>query len=263
MDTLIAHFPPFDLPMAVLLAVVLVAGLARGLSGFGTGMIVAPVAGALYGPKAALAIIVLIDSVPTIPVTIPALRIARWREVLPVAAGLFLFFPAGIWLLVNGDEGLLRWLICLAILACVAVLWFRWTYRGPRNAAVSLGVGGVAGIMSGVASIPGPPVIAYWMTAGLPAALVRANMLTLFFIGEFVSIGNLWLAGLFEREVVTRAIVAAPVYFAGITAGTLAFSAGGERLYRVATFGLILLAAVLAMPLFDSLFAAVAGLFGS
>ena len=102
---------------------------------------------------------------------------------------------------------------------------------------------------------PGPPVVAYWMTAGLPAALVRANLLVLFFIGEFVSIGNLWIAGLFEREVVMRAVLAAPVYFVGLSLGTLAFSAGGERLYRLATFGLILLSAIVSMPIFDGLFA--------
>lgn len=251
------QFPPIDLPFVALLSIILVAGMARGLSGFGTGMIVAPVAGAIYGPKVAVALIVLIDTLPIIPVTIPALRIARWREVLPIALGLFALFPAGVWILVNSDETVLRWGICAIILCCVAMLWARWTWRGPRNIATSIGVGGVAGLMSGIAALPGPPVVAYWMTAGLPAALVRANMLVLFFIGEFVSIGNLWIAGLFEREVVMRALVAAPVYFIGLTAGSLAFSAGGERLYRIATFVLILLAAILSMPLFDGLFAAV------
>lgn len=254
------EFPPFDIAMAILLAVALVAGVAKGLSGFGTGMIVAPIAGALYGPKAALAIVVLIDSLPAIPVALPALRIARWREVLPVATGLFLLFPVGIWILTNGNETALRWLICLSILACVGVLWSGWRYRGPRNILTSLGVGGVAGILSGVASIPGPPVIAYWMAAGLPALIVRANLLALFLLGEFVSIGNLWLAGLFERDVVMLGIIATPAYFAGIIGGWAMFAKGGEWLYRVVTFGLIVLAAVLSLPLFDRVFEALAAL---
>ena len=105
------NLPPLDLSMMTLLAVVLVAGVAKGLSGFGTGMIVAPVAGALYGPKAALVIVVIIDSLPSVPVTVPALRIARWQEVLPVTLGLFLLFPGGIWLLTHVDETVLRWMI--------------------------------------------------------------------------------------------------------------------------------------------------------
>lgn len=250
--------PAIDIAAITLFAAVLVAGVARGLSGFGTGMIVAPVAGALYGPKAALAIIVIIDSLPAIPVTLPALQIARWREVLPVALGMFLLFPAGIYLLTTGDTELLRWLIAISIFACVAVLYSGWRWRGPRNPAVSLGVGGVAGVLSGLASIPGPAVIAYWMAGGLPAAIVRANLLTLFFLGEFVSIGNLWFAGLFEPDVVGVGILAAPVYFAGILAGWWAFGLASENTYRLVTFGLIVLSALLALPVFDQLFQGIA-----
>lgn len=252
------NLPPLDLSMMTLLAVVLVAGVAKGLSGFGTGMIVAPVAGALYGPKAALVIIVIIDSLPSVPVTVPALRIARWQEVLPVTLGQFLLFPVGIWLLTHGDEMVLRWMICGAILCCVFVLWTGWRYKGPRNRLTSLGVGGVAGVLSGVASIPGPPVIAYWMASGLPATIIRANLLSLFLLGEFVSIGNLWFAGLFQRDVVTLGLLAAPAYFVGIMAGWAMFSRGGEWLYRMVTFALVVMAALLALPAFDSVFDAIA-----
>ncbi|WP_202332861.1 sulfite exporter TauE/SafE family protein [Mesorhizobium sp. L-8-3] len=254
--------PAIDIAALTLFAVVLVAGVARGLSGFGTGMIVAPVAGALYGPKAALAIIVIIDSLPAIPVTLPALRIARWREVLPVALGMLLLFPAGVYLLSAGDAGVLRWLISISIFACVVVLYAGWRWRGLRNPAVSIGVGGVAGVLSGLASIPGPAVIAYWMAGGLPAVIVRANLLTLFFLGEFVSIGNLWFAGLFEPGVVGMGVMAAPVYFAGILAGWWAFGLASENAYRLVTFGLIVLSALLALPVFDRLFQGIAAAFG-
>ncbi len=246
-------FPELDAALAALLVTILVAGVAKGLSGFGSGMIVAPVAGALYGPKAALVIVVLIDSLPAVPITIPVLPLARWREVLPVIAGLLLLFPAGIAILTHGDTDVLRWTISIAILACAATLMSGYRYRGPRNAAVSLGVGGVAGILSGIASIPGPPVIAYWMASGLPAAVVRANLLTLFLLGEVVSLGNIWAAGLLKAEVVMIALAAAPVYFAGLIAGARAFDRSSERAYRIATYGLIVFAAVLALPLFDGL----------
>ena len=237
-------FPEFNDALAVLLATVLVAGLAKGLSGFGSGMIVAPVAGALYGPQAALLIVVLIDSLPAVPITIPVLPLARWREVLPVSAGLLFFFPAGIAILTHGDTETLRWTISIAVLACAATLMSGYRYRGPRNAAVSLGVGGVA-------SIPGPPVIAYWMASGLPAAIVRANLLTLFLLGEVISLGNIWAAGLLKAEVAMIALVAAPVYFAGLLAGARGFARSSERTWRVATYGLIVVAAVAALPLFD------------
>ena len=256
MDISVWSLPEFDTAFQLLLAVIFLAGIARGLSGFGSGMIIAPIAGAIYGPKAALTLLVLIDILPSLPVTIPAFRIARWNEVLPLLAGMFVGVPVGVLVLVNGDELILRWLICLTILACVVVLWLRWTWRGPRNTSVSLGIGGFAGILSGIASIPGPPIIAYWMTAGYPAAIVRANLLSLFFLSTFIGLANLTYAGIFAWEIAVRAVIAAPLYFTGIVIGTLAFSKGGEQLYRIATFMLILLAAVLALPAFDTMFEA-------
>lgn len=245
----------------LLLATIAVAGVARGMSGFGTGMIVAPVAGALYGPQWALAIIVIIDVLPTIPVTLPALRHAQWREVLPVTAGALLFFPLGLAILEAGDPVALRWLISAAILACVAVLWSGWRYAGPRNAAVSAAAGGVAGTLSGIAQIPGPPVIAYWLASGAPAVIVRANLLTFFLLGEFIAVGNLWFAGLFERGPLSIGFAAMPVYFAALLVGSRLFGLASDRTYRLVTFGLIIAAAVLALPVWGSVAAAIEAIF--
>lgn len=250
---------PIDAALLALFACVLVAGVAKGVSGFGTGMIVAPVAGALYGPKAALVIVVIIDSLPAIPVAVPAMRVARWREVLPVFAGLFCFVPAGVYILKHGNADVLRWLICLTILALVAVLWSGWRYHGPRGAGVSFAAGSVAGVLSGIASIPGPPVIVYWMASAMKAAVVRANLLTLFLLGEFVSIGNIWLAGLMQRDVVLTGIAAAPVYLAGILVGWWLFGFTSEAAYRRLTYVLIICAALLALPLLDGPMRALAG----
>ena len=248
-----------DPRLFTLLAVSLVGGGARGMSGFGTGMIVAPVAAALYSPRWALVIIVIIDLLPMLPLTLPAFRIARWREILPVSAGFFLLFPLGLYILRTGNPVALRWVISAAILACVVMLWSGWRYRGRRTNALSASVGGVAGTLSGIASIPGPPVLAYWLASEYPASVIRANLMVFFFLGEFVSVGNLAYAGMFERAPVTIAIIAMPIYFAALLVGWRLFGLASERTYRLATYGLIVCAAVLALPVWESVFAALAG----
>jgi uncharacterized protein len=246
--------PALDQSLIILLATVALAGLARGLTGFGTGMIVAPVAGAFYGAPAALVIIAVMDLLPTIPVTLPALKHALWREVIPVFIGMAVFFPLGIYVVTTADPVTLRWIISLSILTCVASLAGGRRYHGPRNAPISLGVGGVAGVLSGIAQIPGPPVIIYWMASALPVTIVRANLLTLFFLGEFVTIANLWHAGLLAEKTVAIGIAATPFYFAGILAGWALFGLASEAFYRAATFALIIAAALLTLPLVDRIF---------
>lgn len=249
-----------DTGFAVLGATVVLAGLARGLAGFGTGMITAPVAAALYDPATAVVVIVIMDSLPAVPLTVPVFRIVRWREVVPVLAGMALGVPLGVQILKRGDETALRWFICLAILACVVVLWRGWRYRGPRGAPVSLAVGGVSGVLSGVASLPGPPVIVYWLAAGLSAATVRANLLALFLLGEGLSAANLWFAGLFERDRVMLGVAMAPIYLLGLLAGWRLYGFASDAVYRRLAFALVVAAALLALPAAERLFAPLAGL---
>jgi uncharacterized membrane protein YfcA len=241
-------FPNLDGPLLLLAVTIFVAGVARGLSGFGTGMIVVPVAGALYGPKAAVAILIIIDTLPAVPVTIPALRVATWKEVLPTVVGLILFIPLGVYILTIADPVALRWFICIAILFCAAALWRGWRYTGTRTPPKSFAVGGIAGILSGVAQIPAPPVLVYWLASPMPAAIVRANLLALFFISELMSLASAWTSGLFTPPVVGIGIAMAPVYFVALMAGWGAHSRTSDARYRQITLFLVILSAVLALP---------------
>jgi uncharacterized membrane protein YfcA len=252
------EFPPLDPPFLALAATVIVAGVARGMSGFGSGMIIAPVAAAIYGPQVAVPMLAILETLPTIPVTVPALPLVRWREVLPVTAGLAALLPAGVYVLSHSDAETLRWIICAAILICAAVLWTGWRYRGPRGLPVSFGVGGLSGLLSGIASIPGPPVIFYWLTSDLATKAVRANLLAFFLLGDFLSIASFWVAGLFKPGVIGIGIAAMPFYFAALLVGSRLHGLASDRTYRRVTFGLIVLSAVLALPLIQRMIAMLA-----
>ncbi len=240
--------------MMILLATISLAGMVRGFAGFGTGMIIAPVAAALYGPVPALVIIFIVDTLPVIPVTIPVFKIAKWGEVMPVLAGLAAFMPIGIWILKTGDPIVLRWVICALILAAVAILVSGWRYTGSRSRPISLVVGAVGGIMGGIASIPAPPAIIYWMASPLHARFIRANVLVLLFFGEFFTGFNLWAADLFSVDPVMRGVLAAPFYFAGTVVGLVLFRYASETVYRVIAFAIILVVTIAALPLFDGIF---------
>jgi len=242
--------PAFDASFVILVATVVVAGVARGLSGFGSGMIIAPVAAALYGPQVAIPMLAILETLPTIPVTIPALPLVRWREVLPVTAGLAAFLPLGVYVLANSDGDMLRWIICAAILVCAAALWTGWRYGGPRGLPISFGVGGLSGVLTGIASIPGPPVIFYWMASDLPGKAVRANLLAFFLLGDFLSIVGFWMADLFTPGVLGIGIAAMPFYFASLLAGSKLHGMASDAAYRRVTFVLIVLSAMLALPIF-------------
>ena len=235
----------------ILLVTIFVAGIVRGFAGFGTGMIVGPIGSALFTPKLALVILLVIDTFPTIPLVIPALKKVVWREVLPMAFGVMLIMPTGIMFLKYGDAITLRWFFSLVIFTAVTILWSGWQYNGPRTYRVSALVGGMSGFLGGVSGLSGPPPIIYWMAARTGAGLVRANLIILFSFSELVSIVGYYLASIITWEGVLKGLIASPIYFTGLMIGAKLFGKASETAYRRVAFTLILMAAIISMPLFD------------
>ena len=237
----------------IVMFAVIIAGISRGFSGFGTGMIVAPVAAAMFNPKIALILLVVMDSWPAIIPTIQARKKVQWSEVLPLLFGFVLALPLGIAFIKYGDATLLRWFISATILISVATLWSGWQYHGPRNFPISASVGALCGFLGGSTQVPGPPAIIYWMAARTGVGIVRANILMLFFMTEFISMGGYYLGGLFTWDSALKGILASPVFFIGILIGGKLFTKASEQTYRRITFILILCSAVLSLPALDGL----------
>ena len=147
----------------------------------------------------------------------------------------------------------MRWVISAIIFACVTVLWAGWRYHGPQSIPISSAVGAVSGFLNGLAAIPGPPVIVYWVASAANAATVRANLLVFLFLSEFISGANIWAAGLLTAEAVMTGVAVAPVYFIAIAAGWSLFGKASEQIYRTITFVLIVISATLALPLLDGI----------
>jgi len=235
---------------AVLVAVI-IAGIARGFSGFGTGMIVAPVAAAMYSPQIALIILVVMDSWPAFIPTFQARKKVNWGEVGPILVGFVMALPLGILFVKYGDPTMLRWFISVVIFISVTVLWSGWQYRGPRNFPISASVGGLCGFLGGSTQIPAPPAIIYWMATKTGAGIVRANILMLFLITELLSMGGYYLGGLFKWEYALKGLLASPVFFIGILIGSKLFTLASEKTFRIIAFLLILCSAILSLPALD------------
>ena len=237
--------------MTIVLAVILIGGIVRGFSGFGSGMIIGPTTAAILGPKTALAMLVIIDSLPTLFLAWPARKRVDWSEIIPVVLGYALLVPIGVWFLKTGNPVHLRWFITISILAAVAVLWSGWRYTGPRSTPVSVAVGGLGGFMGSAAQLPGPPTIIYWLASGLSAGTVRANMIVYLFLTDIAVAGGYFLGGIFTFEAITKGIVAAPVYLAGILLGAKLFGKTNDVTYKTIAFVIILISAISSMPALD------------
>jgi uncharacterized protein len=239
-------------PSLVLLAVItLTASLARGFSGFGAALIFVPLVSALLGPQVAVPLLLVTDSVMTAAMIPAAVRTADRRDVLTMALGAFVGVPAGIWLLTSLDPVLLRWAIVGLAGVMLWVLLSGWRYRNRPTAPLTVLVGLISGFCSGAAQIGGPPVVAYWLSGQSPAQVVRANIIFYFAITSLISgVGYVW-GGLITWQILTLALIIAPIYGAGTWIGSRMFGLAAEQTFRRICLAMIAGATLISMPILD------------
>jgi len=240
---------------AVLWAVItaLVAGVTRGFSGFGGALIFVPLISALFGPKVAAPTLLIVDTALTLPFVAAALRACIWRQVAPLALGAMVAVPLGVALLQHVDAIALRWALAGLSLVLLALLISGWRHSGRHGLPTTLAVGALAGTLGGAAQMSGPPVVAYWLGSGQPAALVRANLFGFFAVVTLASALAYTANGLFTAEVGRLSLILGPAYALGLLAGGRAFRGATDRHFRLAAYWIIALAALASLPLFDPL----------
>ncbi|WP_421726387.1 sulfite exporter TauE/SafE family protein [Bauldia sp.] len=244
----------FDVAYLVAIAAALAAGFVRGFTGFGAALIFVPVVAAAFSPKLAAPVLLVLDFVLTLPLLVKAVRLVRWRTVLPAALAAMVTAPIGAYMLTTGDPVTLRWVITAIVAALLVLLVSGWRYHGEPHPIPSIAVGASAGVLGGIAQASGPPVIAYWISGPYSMAVVRANMICFFATISLSSFTAYFWNGLFSWEVGELVLILAPAYAVAVFVGARMFQRSGAVAYRGLAYGVIALAAILSMPVFDGVF---------
>jgi uncharacterized protein len=241
-----------DLPintLMLLLPLALIAGMARGFSGFGAALIFVPVAARLIGPQQASPVLLITDIIVAAPVIWKSWGLARKRDVALMALGGFIGVPIGTYILKHGDTESLRWLIAGLTAAMLALLLTGWRYYGRPHGFLTSCVGAVSGLFSGIAQIGGPPVVAYWLGSDTKAAVMRASIFVYFAIGSATTIVSYSIGGLLTAPVFTLSLMVLPFFGLGLWAGNHMFGFASETFFRRACLALIAGSLLVSLPL--------------
>ncbi|MCU0885822.1 MAG: TSUP family transporter [Beijerinckiaceae bacterium] len=241
-----------DRTLLVLGLAALLGGLVRGFTGFGFAMIFMPLAGLAVPLPLASALIWALDAPFALPLAARSLRKASWREVLPLLAGAAMALPLGLWLLLTLPSLVMRWLIAGLILAAVLALATGWRWRGRPGLTLSFGVGGLSGLGSGLAQLGGMPLAIFWLSAqNKSAAQMRHDLVTYFACATLVSGALLAWSGVLTSSALLKAVPLLVPYGLGILIGTRCYRFASESTFRRIAYGVIALAALISLPLWD------------
>ncbi len=201
----------------LLLGIVAFASYAQTVTGFAFGLIV-------------MAGVVLLDLVPvaTVAILISLLTLVNagtalfrnadavhWRLVLLCAASGWAMLSVGVWLLgyLSGERVmLLRLLLGGAIVISSVMLVLRPSRRErPSHPVVFLLYAAVSGLMGGLFSTAGPPLVYHFHRQPLDHRVIRDTLLSIFAMNSAVRLCIVGVQGAIGAEVLLMAAKAAPV----------------------------------------------------
>jgi uncharacterized protein len=221
-----------DLNLLFALATVVMAGVVRGFSGFGSALVMAPLLSLLYGPTMGVVITAILEMVAVLQLLPAAVREADWRSLTPMVVAAVLTIPLGAWILVTVEADTMRRVIAAIVLVAVAALATGWQYRGKAGLVMSGATGILCGIIGGATAMGGPPAAIFYLGSQRNVGSVRGNLIGFFTVTAVFELLNYGLHGIITLESLARSALLTPVYIAALWLGSRMFTVASETLFR-------------------------------
>lgn len=238
------HLDPSLTVAIVMGAVIFVSAFVRGYSGFGYPIMVIAAGGLFTNPLPLVPVAIIGDLILCFQHGRAARPDVHWPTVGRLVAGALLGLLPGIWVLRSIDAETARILISALVLLASLMMLTGWILPRGAGPAATLGMGTVSGLVV-PAGVAGPPAVMLVAAMGFPPLVFRATLLAYFVVLDSMSIGQFWLAGRIDAEVLWTALATAPLVVVGSALGARQVMRSDPAVFRrVAVFALMLMAAI-------------------
>ncbi|MDW7655598.1 MAG: sulfite exporter TauE/SafE family protein [Bacillota bacterium] len=209
-----------------ILLIMLVAGLVQGSCGFGAGLIAMSIMPFIFDYKTALPIMYVCAIFICLRVLLSTYRSINWKVLaLPTLVSL-VGRVAGLFVFKSFENETLSIMLGVLIFATAIyqLFWGGKIHIRPTPVNGSL-TGLLSGVLGGLASSSGPPLVVYYMNAKLEKIEYIATIQMTFLAGSLFSISLLASTGVYNGEILSYAAVGAVGVILGTTIGLKVFHA--------------------------------------
>ena len=220
---------------AVALVFAGIAGIIRGLTGFGFPLVVITAVSLVAAPISIVPVALLLDLAIGVRLIRHVYTDVDRQGTLFLTLGAAIAIPAGVWVLTIADESWMRLSVGLFVLISVILIARGFQLSKPPGKALAGATGILSGFLSGAVGMPGPPLILLYLSAPLPVAVLRGTAVAFFLFTDIVSLGAMGWSGILDWGVLVRAALLWPVAEIGVWAGRQLYGvASGEQVKRLA-----------------------------
>lgn len=232
--------------ISLIFLIVLVAAVVRGFGGFGFALISVPLLASAMQPRDAVVVSIGLQILVGLHDVRSNLRVVCWPLLGPLFLGAALATPIGYLGLLLMSPQLAREII--AVVAVLAViLLFTNRVRRIEGALSPLMVGATAGFMNGLAAMPGPPILAYFLESDLSAETSRASMIIFFLASSLLAAASAVVMGGWSTHIFELVLISVPALILGNWAGKMLFCRASPSMFKRVTLVALLAAATAAV----------------
>jgi len=243
-----AHAGLSLLSFSIICLIVFGAAFFRGLTGFGYAILAVPLVSLVASPVTAVIMAILMQLIIGPFGISSAVKVINIPMVAKIAALSCLFTPAGLWLLDIVSTDVARLVITAIAIGSFFVFMMKRPPQVNQAPLHILLVGSLSGLLNGFAAMPGPPVILHFVRKGVPPAVARGSMITIFFATATMATAVAFWRGMIDEQVLILSALACPLMIGGNYFGAKFFGSVSEPVWR--GFVIVLLGIAASFALF-------------
>lgn len=219
--------------VGVLSAIVILSAFVQGTTGFGFGLTAMALLPFIVSPQQANILVTILSVVNSLTITLRMHRHANWRAVAMFLLGAVVGLPIGVYYLRMLSAVVLKRIVGLVVTgAALSVMFSDQVRPRPVRQFWAPVAGTIGGVLSGVASIGGPPVILYTLLCRWDKEEMKATLVTYFTIAGLIKVAILMYSGMFTAKICTWAALTAPIVILGTHVGMHVFRFIPQKTFR-------------------------------
>ena len=205
------------------IAVVFLAAIVRGYSGFGFSLLAIIALSLLLPPAEIVPTIFILEVAASLHLLPGVWRDIHWRAVNWLVAGCVVGTPVGVYALTHVKPAPMTLALALFVLISALLLLRGVAPTRAPGPAATFTTGAVSGLFNGGFGIGGPPVVLFFFSSPAGAVAGRASLIAYFLVTDLMGLAWQGSSGLLGRTTLWRAIFLLPPFAAGIWVGNHAF----------------------------------------
>lgn len=213
-------------------AAILAAAILRGFTGFGFSLAAVPLLSLFVSPTEAVPVAICLQLAGSVLDFRKASRVCDWPSLRWLMIGALVGSPVGILILSEIPAALARLVISSVTLMAVFVLGRGFTLPAMPPHSVTSAAGFMAGLFNGVAGMPGPPAVAYYMSVPLSRVTGRASLLVFFLMTSITAAIASTALGLITVQTIGLSLLGLPMMWMGTRIGEAGFKHGSDIVHR-------------------------------